>query len=542
MEFGGISGRALRFSHLLIFALLLNFGAFPERFRISGVEYELEKTRQPALEREIPVSKEKIFDTREELESYAQDLRTRMLNTRLFDSVEIEISVVEPVETTTDAKNAKNSEVSTSSTSETPVLLKIRAEESRSLLVLPYPKYSSSDGLSVKLKVKDANFLGRMSPLSAEAYLSVEEDEDTGGRRKAAGFSLDYLFPFSIRGLDASWRNTLASEYGIDTGEWEFGAETALGVEFPLGRHALALSASQSAARDLEFEDFGDEFHLNTKARLSLPVRVSEIEGWGEVFWTPFSEFSVTYDKTGVFGISFEDRELTSPKLTFGHEVSAERIDWTGNFRDGLSAAFGQALTYDYRRKEYNPKVYGKAMGFRSFGRFALACRIFATASGSSAERIGKELRGIIDDQRFRESRKRALKVSSAILLNLDAPVKIVETDWNGWADSVFGAESSVSRRTRWAGEYFDFEMQFSPFLDLALSSNEISGRIFSARDGWYSGGLEVLIFPKRWRSVVVRASCGWDLGRKFLKDGIDTTWRRNVTEREIYIGLGLLY
>ena len=61
---------------------------------------------------------------------------------------------------------------------------------------------------------------------------------------------------------------------------------------------------------------------------------------------------------------------------------------------------------------------------------------------------------------------------------------------------------------------------------------------LFSPKyDGFYSAGLEVIVYPTKMRSIQVRASAGLDLGARLMKQD----WR---TKRglEIEIGIGLHY
>ena len=55
-----------------------------------------------------------------------------------------------------------------------------------------------------------------------------------------------------------------------------------------------------------------------------------------------------------------------------------------------------------------------------------------------------------------------------------------------------------------------------------------------------------MLVYPAKWRSLVVRASAGVDAGRKIIKKAvsklIDDTWRKQVSALEISIGIGLFY
>ena len=90
---------------------------------------------------------------------------------------------------------------------------------------------------------------------------------------------------------------------------------------------------------------------------------------------------------------------------------------------------------------------------------------------------------------------------------------------------------------------YFDFEMHISPFFDFALSDNLITGKTFAIKDGWYAAGLEVLVYPAKWRSLVVRASAGVDLGRLIMPARFfNKDWRDEVSKYEIEIGVGLHY
>ena len=90
-----------------------------------------------------------------------------------------------------------------------------------------------------------------------------------------------------------------------------------------------------------------------------------------------------------------------------------------------------------------------------------------------------------------------------------------------------------------------NFELQLSPFVDVGLLYNRATNKLYSLRDGFYSGGLEMLVYPEHWRSVIGRLSFGVDIGRKIFKNklDLDTDWRRTSTATwELTIGLGLHY
>jgi hypothetical protein len=95
---------------------------------------------------------------------------------------------------------------------------------------------------------------------------------------------------------------------------------------------------------------------------------------------------------------------------------------------------------------------------------------------------------------------------------------------------------------------YLDFEMQFSPFIDIAFSHIYVPdadvSRTFHYKDGWYAGGIEMLVYPTKMRSLQGRVSFGVDLARTigFLENKLDTSWREGVSRWELFIGIGLFY
>ena len=87
----------------------------------------------------------------------------------------------------------------------------------------------------------------------------------------------------------------------------------------------------------------------------------------------------------------------------------------------------------------------------------------------------------------------------------------------------------------------FNCELQISPFFDFALLRNKATGTNFYMNDGFYAGGLEFLVYPQKWRSLVVRASAGVDLGRLIMPARFfNKDWRDEVSKYEIEIGVGL--
>lgn len=90
--------------------------------------------------------------------------------------------------------------------------------------------------------------------------------------------------------------------------------------------------------------------------------------------------------------------------------------------------------------------------------------------------------------------------------------------------------------------KHFNFDLQVSPFVDFALTYNKATEKLFDYKDGFYAAGVEVLVYPRKWSSFVVRGSIGVDIGRWLLSDLLNTEWREEVNKKEISIGIGLHY
>ncbi|WP_191015523.1 hypothetical protein [Treponema zioleckii] len=512
-----------KIANAFIFSLFFsaNFAVFGEKFQIQNVEYELENTKQYALEKKVDISQKKIFKNQDEFEKYLDDLRQKFKNQRIFSSTEVNYTLSDFDE---------DSDIQY-------VNLKIKATDSKHFVLVPYPKYDSNDGAVLKLKLEDSNFLGTMNKLSSDISIGTKDGDFS------AGFEFKYDYPFKLGILNANWCNDFEGSYNFGNSSSEFDLNTGLSFELPFDSYSLVFDITQSLVKDYDYTKFNDELYSQTDAKLSMPIKIAEINDWGNVDWAPFIECRIDYDKNG---IDYENQDLTNPVLTFGHAFFTKRINWYGNFRNGALLSFSQSVGYDFQRNEYQPKIRGELQAFKAFNFAGVALKSIIFASMNTSQKIGKNIRGILDDQFYNDSDERALKVSSAIVMNLDFPIHIITTDWTSWTQAIFGEDSWINRHFQWL-KHLNFEMQISPFVDIALTKNKITGKCFSVSDGWYASGIEVLVYPARWRSLVVRASAGFDLGQLILskkaQNYYDSSWRSSdVSSHEFYVGIGLHY
>lgn len=479
----------------------------PQTFTIRKVVFDPQGgTKISALKRNIKIQEGRSFQSRQELDAYIVQIKQELINKRLFESAEIVAQE--------DGQN---------------VDILVQTVDSRHFLLLPYPKYDSNEGFEFKVKLKDDNFLGLMNPLSSDVFFQYEQKE---GRDDdfVSGASVRYELPFSLGPVQASWNNDLSFKYAFVRQEPEWNLKTGLTFLLPFQNFALRLDLAQGFVRDADYKVFGDELYWTENAKFSVPIILERFEKIGNLVYTPAAEIDYKWNLDGINDI---DEDLLSPRLIFSHALSLGQVNWIENFRKGFSARLEQSAAYNFQLNEFQPGVKITANIFAAWKRLGFNSRFLLFAERERFTRYGHLLRGVADDQYFagvpHTPNGYSAKSAAAIALNLDLPIKVLTTDWENWG---FGFLRS-----------FNFELQIAPFVDVALAANRATGRVFDPRDGFYCAGIEVLLFPQKWKSVQIRASAGFDIGRLLLKDWIDTSWRdASSSKKELTIGIGLFY
>lgn len=519
---------------LFLLQAFLAVSIFSESYQIADdVLYESNGITRPyALKKAVSIDFNRIFESYEELNSYLTDLKQQFNNQRVLSNAII--------------NNQYDFEPNDDGI--VKVHLRILTDDSNHFLAVPYPKYKSGDGTTIKLKMKDTNFLGTMEELNFD--INYKNEEDTGDHIFGMNFSYDY--PFELGPVDASWNNSFGIDFTLGDTDPEYNFQTGFTFVLPFNGFDLQFDMSQKVTKEFpdkdEPEKIGDELYYTTDFKFSIPLTIAKIDGWGSVKYTPYIDYTWNWDKDG---INKENDDLSSPTLTVGHTVSTSRVNWYGNFRKGLSFDFGTSMGYNYQREHYIPAVEATFKGYYSFKYIGFNTRLNTFARYNSDKSIGSDLRGIRDGQKYKSrtgfGNQKSLSVPAAIVWSIDIPVHVITTDWDGWIEWIFGKHSWMADHFRWT-DTFDFEMQMAPFGDLALTYNYATDRAFNIADGFYAGGLEVLVYPKKWRSLVVRASAGMDAGRKIVSKlpkrliKFDNSWRAQCSALELYIGIGLQY
>ncbi len=509
----------------LIFALSFNFQfLFAQTFRIEKVEYEISgQTQEKFLRNAVKIDTEKTFSSKEELDLYIADCKTRLLNLRIFSDVKVEVSedfsrqVQSDSSTsifgtdglalnsalnngtlpanTSSAVAASNSVDSIGSSEIIPIRLKIRLEDSKHFLLLPYPKYSSNDGAVLKLKMRDDNFRGTITQVEGEVFGGISDFSSFAPENFNAGFALNFNYPFFYKSFWIFANTDSSVKFTFDSPLPSYDINAGISFVFPLEKNKMrqiVIDFSQGFVRgDEEHALFGNELFYSEYAKLSLPVKMN----FADSTLTPYTDFFYCWSDRN---LNFDDPEISSPLAKAGLAFDFGRVDWIGNFRQGIMADFDGGLGFYFRKNDFVPYFSAQIKAYKAFQRFGIASQL-NFFQDENTRPIGTFLRGIRDTPEISSKNlaDRFLYVPAALFANFDFPFHLF---------SVRPKETSRIKD-------FGFEVQLAPFVDFALTKNTMTGRFFSPKDGWYSGGFEVLVYPEKWKSIVVRGSLGLDLG-----------------------------
>jgi hypothetical protein len=213
-------------------------------------------------------------------------------------------------------------------------------------------------------------------------------------------------------------------------------------------------------------------------------------------------------------------------------------VNWIGNYRKGLQASIDNSYSWYFDRVDAPLKItlegdasfywfFSKYFGFSS----RLNYRHWWHWSDNKGDYIpnysaANLIRGVLNDD---------IRAYEALSLNLDFPVRVLRFWPSEWL-------SNPKLR------FFNFEMHFSPFTDLALFSapynrsknrdNPEAGETrFRFEDMVNTAGLEIVVFPAFFRSLNIRGSIGYNIN-KIRKEGLSLMGGFLPAWDEIFIGI----
>lgn len=475
------------------------------QFCISSVEYNIKGlTMESVLRDAVPIHRGITYKTHTEFLQYVAHIEASLRNIRTIETVSIS-----PLYRAADENNISE------------VHLIIYTKDSFNFIAIPYPKYDSNSGFLFKIKAKDNNFLGTMQPLTFDWDLQL-------GTNKFTGIFFDFSFPYKAGPLLAS------QQISISTGtnfapfkNFSFELTSKSQFQYKYKRLSVVFGLEQGFAVNALYGAYigskGYKYYLPTSLFLKLPLFLTQVGDFGALLYTP--QFLVS--KKWAF-TSSSDAAMQGFDISFGHSLDFGNVTWKKNFREGLTFSLSNDYTINTKNKPVpsiglSTQLTGyfsllDRIGF--YGRFSFFSRFFSQPTSIAAE----YMRGILNDR---------LLTDMAFVFNFDIPIRLFDFDFEkitgyGWT------------------RYFGFQLQVSPFLDIAFAHDLKTGRYFSYKDWWCSGGLEVIVYPVKFRSIYVRASLGFDLLELKNVPGIlkvsGTATRDGKGISEIFIGIGLHY
>ena len=515
----------------IVFSGLIPFSISAEKFKIDEINLESKgKTKSEFLIEKIPpVNKTVVFESLDDLESYLNEIRQNLENTKLLEGLEF----------TYETSGIQNG------------ISLVKAEysfyDSTSLLILPKPSYDSNKGAELEIALKDNNFLGFTNTLSSGLTLNFgDEDEPERFSKFTPGFKFDYSLPFRISKSKNQFLTSLDFHWCVEKTLPYFTYTTGAVFGIPFGKdnqNEIDFTFKQSIIRDTDYCKYNDEFYFVEYGEVAVPLAIADIDLSTKLYYRPVISINHNWDKDGISELNLDLRQ--TPLLKPGNELYAQRIDWTNdnNFRNGYSFLLGTYLGLDLHRKKHEdvlvPSIEAALKLYKAFEHAAINTSIQILASHNYRYNIGKFIRGALDKSEFSDGiivddRNYAFVTPSALILNLDFPFHIVSTDWVRFFNQAGMKNEKLL-------SMMNFEMQLGPFIDVALIDNRGTENKFSLKEGIYTSGIELLVYPTKWKSFVIRGSLGFDISKKFLdgKYGFDSSWR-DGKDWECYIGLGL--
>jgi hypothetical protein len=513
-------------------------------FYISVIDFKVTGRSRPfALMYQGEFAEGEELEGEEKLEKYIKDKIQLLLNQRILEQVEINYTLG-------DAE----------ADGRVPVYLLVSVVDTWNIIAIPQPQYDSNTGFKLTVKARDYNFFGTMSPLRVD--LGYERrDNGIEPVKNIFRFEIDSDIPFQLLGF--RWNLNFDHLFGFTLSDGDKSLSykniTGLSVEFPLKETTLTVGVEGNAIlheenpiqyrfikeEDTEkyIEKYGEYADLYISGELyaswKIPMGIMVYE-FGELTYTPRVSGKFNYRP----GEELEHWRK-GPTASFSHSLGFGRIDWLGNYRNGLDAGTQFGYTYNIYRKGWNNDYSFSVTWHKPFtdffgisSRFQFRQWFFDAYSYSDPDsdkplvfysytEVGDVMRGILNNSII------ARNFDYMLSLNLDFPFRVLRFVPSQWFQT---------RKLR----FFDFDLHISPFIDISLLQGckvewdngiirPTQDMSFAPKDMLFTAGIEFIAFPAFFRSIYIRASFGYNLN-KLAETGKLPKWD------EVFIGIGHHY
>jgi hypothetical protein len=516
--------------HIFLFLLLFFVSGFSAAQEDTGVMYVIRTLDFNITGRTRPFA---IIDTGEfkegeeirgtaNLEKYIRDKTQLLVNQRVLEEVRIDYTLGQA-----------------EGDGKIPVDLLITVKDTWNLIGVPYPKYDTNSGFELIIKARDYNFLGTMYPLRID--LGYKYDEKS---KNSVVFEIDSDTPFTALGYNWNLDFDHLFSYRPDVEESLYYKNvTGLSMEFPFKtttftfgfEESLTLNEENDDKYKAQYGDFQKGPYMASKLYTQWEIPTGfDVADYGELTYTP--EISATFNY-GFPKYPLDEFRL-GPFLKFNHSLGFNRINWIGNYRRGFDVSTENTYNYNFHKIEKNEKNFDIDYSISGTGHFIIADNLGISGrlqfhhwfyhDPDYYDKAGDALRGILD---------KSVHADYMLSLNLDFPIRVFRFLPSQW----FGTSKL---------RLFDFDLHFSPVIDLALYHDPDSETTFSPKNMLASGGVELIVFPAFMRSLYIRASIAWNFvksvnspGGSYLPSGLPVIPKLpGGDNREIFIGIGHHY
>jgi len=453
-------------------------------FIINYFNYNVKgKTLPYLLNTKTELKKGEVITGKTNFEKFIKDKKQLLINERVLnDNVRIEYSIGEITE---DGKY--------------PVDLEIYVEDTKNFIVLPYPKYDSNYGIELTIKARDYNFLGTLQPLKIDIGYKYNQHNQSY-------FSLivDSGLPFQLFGFNWLFDFDNYFDYRPDLDlPFYFKNKTGISLDIPIKRSTLTFLFSESFILNEENPDtdkpdygfFQEGLYLSSSPSISWKIPTGLEISNGELTYTP--------NLYAVFNHEIAEWQLSDnrigPILFFDHTLDFGRLDWIGNFREGILIQIDNSYSYNFYYPNINKdpwEIYYdiEANAFFTFikDRLGFSSRLSARHwINYSYEYAGDFLRGVSDND---------INAEFMLSLNLDLHLRVLRIK----ADEIFKNKKILRS--------LGFDLHINPVIDVAYYKQPYNPFSFDSENFLFGAGFEIIIYPHKFRSMFFRISTCWDL------------------------------
>jgi len=469
-------------------------------FIINSFKYNVKGRTLPyVLNERIELAVGEEIEGKTNFAKFIKDKKQLLINERVLkDEIRIECTISEITE---DGKY--------------PVDLEIFVEDTINIIALPYIKFSSNYGLELTIKARDYNFFGSMEPFRVDLGYKYNQDG-----RSYFSLMLDSGFPFQAFGLNWFFDFDNYFDYRPELTEpFYFKNRSALSVDIPIKRTTLNIWFAESFFLNEENADtdkplYGElqkGLYMSSNPEISWKIPTGlEIGEYGELTYTPALSAVINHE--------FPSQPLSDnrigPFLKFDHSISFGRVNWIGNFRQGLSFEVSNSNSYDINYAKTHRNPWTNSYNITAKGYFIFVEDLLGFSARLSHrnwiksynEYAGDALRGVFD---------RDIIAEYMFSLNLDLNVMALRIEPYEWFPNF-----KFMR-------FFGFDVHINPVFDAAWYKPPSKAASADYEYFLFGAGVEMIIYPHRFRSMFFRISIGWDVSNIAEK-----------TPMEIFLGM----